>query len=76
MVKVDVIVRKDGEYRRVEFARRRRAAVEATSSRGTRAAVQLADVRGLLGSAPDIDRIYLEQWTERLGLGPLYREVA
>ncbi len=92
VVKVDVIVRKDSEYRRVEFARRRRAEVEGHQfsmvaiedliiskldwARGTRSEVQLADVRGLLGSAPDIDRTYLEQWTERLGLGPLYREVA
>jgi hypothetical protein len=38
--------------------------------------VQLADVRNLLRSVPEIDRPYVEYWTTRLGLGPLYREVS
>jgi hypothetical protein len=28
----------------------------------------------LLRSVPDLDRQYLAHWTERLGLGALYRE--
>ena len=42
--------------------------------RETRSEVQLGDVRNLLGSVPDLDRQYLAHWTERLGLGALYRE--
>jgi hypothetical protein len=45
------------------------------SMRESRSEVQLADVRNLLRSVMDLDRLYLEHWTERLGLGALYREV-
>jgi len=42
--------------------------------RASRSEVQLADVRNLLQSVPDLDRQYLAHWTERLGLGALFRE--
>jgi hypothetical protein len=90
MLKVDLIVRKDGEYRLVEFARRRRTTVGEAEisivapedliiskldwSRETRSAVQSADVRRLLRSVPGLDLDYLTHWTERLGLGAAYRE--
>jgi hypothetical protein len=90
VIKVDCIVRKDSEYRRTEFARQRRASIEGHGlalvapedliiskldwMRETRSEVQLADVRNLLRSVPDLDRQYLADWTERLGLGALYRE--
>jgi hypothetical protein len=32
------------------------------------------DVRNLLRSMPDLDKYYLERWSERLGLAALYRE--
>jgi hypothetical protein len=91
VVKVDFVVRKDTEYRRAEFARRRRVSLEGHSflivtaedlvisklewARDTRSEVQLGDVRNLIRSVPDIDFRYLEQWTARLGLEALYREV-
>jgi hypothetical protein len=90
VIKVDCIVRKDSEYRRTEFARQRRGSVEGHGiaivapedliiskldwMRATRSEVQLADVRNLLRSVPDLDVQYLARWTERLGLGGLYRE--
>jgi hypothetical protein len=90
VVKVDIVVRKDTEYRRTEFARRRRLTVEGQEvfvvapedlllsklewARGSRSAVQLADVRNLTESVTDLDRQYLDQWIERLGLSALYRE--
>ena len=90
VMKVDCVVRKDGDYRRTEFARRRRASVEGhglaivapedliisklDAMRETRSELQLADVRNLLRSVPDLDRPYLTHWTERLGLDALYRE--
>jgi hypothetical protein len=91
VVKVDFIVRKDSEYRRTEFARQRRATVEGHGfsivapedliiskldwARDTRSETQLADARNLLTSFPGLDGGYLAYWTERLGLGGLYREV-
>lgn len=91
-VKVDVVVRKDTEYRRAEFARRREVSFEDHRfsivapedlviskldwARDTRSEVQLADVRNLLRAMPDIDRAYLEHWATRLGLDALYREVS
>lgn len=91
VIKVDFIVRKDSEYRRQEFARRRRVEVEGQPlwivtpedlviskldwARDTRSEVQLADVRSLLASVPDLDETYLAHWTTRLGLDALYREV-
>jgi hypothetical protein len=90
VVKVDCIVRKDSEYRRTEFTRRRRGAVEGHGlalvapedliiskldwMRQSRSEVQLADVRNILASVPDLDQRYLTHWTERLELGDLYRE--
>jgi len=83
-------VRKETEYRRTEFARRRRLSVEGQElfvvapedlilsklewARESRSAVQLADVRNLAESVTDLDREYLAEWLERLGLSALYRE--
>lgn len=90
VVKVDVVVRKETEYRRTEFARRRRVAIEGQElflvapedlilsklewARESRSATQLADVRNLVESVVDLDRAYLADWTSRLGLDALYRE--
>ena len=92
IVKVDFIVRKDSEYRREEFRRRRRAMIDGVATfvvapedliiskldwaRDTRSEIQLADVRNLLDAVPDLDRAYLTQWVGRLGLDGLYREVS
>jgi hypothetical protein len=91
LVKVDLVVRKDTEYRRTEFTRRRRVSLEGHPffivapedlviskldwARDTRSEVQLADARNLLRSVPGLDRPYLERWTARLGLQALYRDV-
>ncbi len=91
LVKVDLVVRKDTEYRHTELARRKLVSLEAHPffivapedlviskldwARDTRSEVQLADARNLLRSVPGLDRPYLERWTARLGLEALYREV-
>ena len=90
VVKVDIVVRKDTEYRRTEFARRRRLTIEGQElfvvapedlilsklewARDSRSALQLADVRNLAESVTELDRQYLTEWMERLGLSALYRE--
>ena len=71
VVKVDFVVRKESEYRRVEFARRRRIRVEGQELsavtpeglilskldwvRETCSEVQLADVRNLLACVQGLD---------------------
>ncbi|PYM16184.1 MAG: hypothetical protein DMD81_13190 [Candidatus Rokuibacteriota bacterium] len=90
-MKVDFVVRKDTEYRRTEFARRRRVALEGHSffvvapedliiskldwARDSRSEVQLMDVRNLIRALPALDWSYLERWTASLGLEALYREL-
>ena len=91
VIKVDFIVRKESDYRRAEFARRQPTSVEGHGffivapedliiskldwARDTHSEVQLGDVRNLLTSVPGLEMEYLARWTERLGLGDLYREV-
>lgn len=91
VVKVDFVVRKDTDYRRTEFSRRRRLSFEGHPlfvvapedliiskldwARETRSAIQLGDVRHLLRSVPNLDRAYLDEWITRLGLASLYHEV-
>jgi len=91
VVKVDFIVRKDTEYRRAEFARRRRASADGWEffvaapedliisklewGRDSHSEVQMADVRNLLASVAELDRDYLARWVERLGLDALFREL-
>ncbi|MBI3630199.1 MAG: hypothetical protein HY217_11610 [Candidatus Rokubacteria bacterium] len=92
VVKVDFVVRKESEYRREEFRRRRRVTIDGVAifvvapedliiskldwARDTRSEVQLADVRNLLAAGSDLDREYLARWVTGLGLDALYREVA
>lgn len=91
VIKVDLVVRKESAYRREEFARRRRIRLDAEElwivapedlilskldwARESRSEVQLADVRNLLASVPNLDEAYLGRWTGQLGLEALYREV-
>lgn len=92
VLKVDCIVRKDSDYRQVEFSRRRAVSVEGHPFhlvapedlilskldwvRNVRSEVQLSDVRNLLASVENLDRDYLKHWAEKLGLSALYREVS
>lgn len=91
IVKIDFVVRKDGEYRRKEFSRRRKVSVDGQSfyfvapedlilskldwAKETESEVQLSDVRGLLKSVKRLDRRYLSRWAKRLGVESLYRKV-
>ena len=89
--KVDLIVRKDTPYRRLEFQRRRPVDLEGWSlqivsaedlvlsklhwSKESRSEFQLRDVRNLLDSVTALDEAYLEEWAGKLGLDELLREV-
>ena len=88
IIKVDFIVRKSEEYRRLEFDRRREVEVEDMKiwivskedliisklywARDSHSELQLGDVKNLLKSG--YDNLYLTAWTENLGLSDLLRE--
>lgn len=91
VVKVDCVVRKDTEYRREEFARRRAVLIAGQQvsivspedlilskldwAKESRSQLQLDDVRNLLRSVQGLDSEYLNRWVERLGLSTIYQEV-
>lgn len=91
VVKVDCIVRKETEYRREEFARRRAVSVAGQRifivspedlilskldwARESRSQMQLDDVRNLFRLVQGLDTAYLNRWADRLGLSVLYQEV-
>ena len=91
VVKVDCVVRKDTEYRREEFARRRGVSIEDQHvfivspedlilskldwAKESRSQMQLDDVRNLFRSVQGLDTAYLNRWADRLGLTTLYQEV-
>jgi hypothetical protein len=91
VVKVDCVVRKDSEYRRQEFSRRRTVIIDGRPitivapedlilsklewAKESHSQMQLDDVRNLLRSVENLDYAYLDRWADRLGLTELCREV-
>jgi predicted nucleotidyltransferase len=91
VVKLDVIVRKNGAYREEEFRRRRVAEIDGVKmwvvsaedlmlskldwARSSRSEVQLRDVRRVIEAQPGLDWAYVEKWAARLGLLDLLSEV-
>lgn len=90
LVKIDLIPRKDGEYRRLEFQRRHKVDFAGVSlwivspedlvlsklewSRESRSELQMRDVRNLLRTS--LDRAYLNEWAGRLGVADLLKEMS
>jgi aminoglycoside-2''-adenylyltransferase len=88
IVKVDFIIRKDNEYRRTEFQRRRLVQLDEMEiwivskedliisklywASDSHSEFQLRDVKKLLKSG--YDAVYLDEWTRKLGLSELLRE--
>jgi len=91
VVKVDCIVRKETEYRRLEFSRRRQVEIGGKMlpivsaedllisklewARDSQSELQLTDVRNLIASVTDLDWDYVRQWTTSLGLRDLLGRV-
>ena len=91
VVKVDCVVKKETEYRREEFTRRRAISVadwkffivspedlilsKLDWAKESRSQMQLDDVRNLLRSVQGLDTEYLNRWADRLGLTTLYHEL-
>jgi hypothetical protein len=88
VIKVDCIIRKSNEYRRVEFERRQKISIldfmtfivskedliisKLFWARGSHSELQLGDVKNLL--ATGYDAAYLQHWTRQLGLNNLLQE--
>lgn len=88
-IKVDMIVRKDSEYRITEFERRRRVQLGSVQTwiasredliisklvwaHDSGSELQRRDVRALL--APTIDTRYIDDWVNRLGINDLWNEI-
>jgi len=88
VIKVDCIVRKSSQYRRAEFERRQRIAIEDFSTwiaskedliisklwwaKDSRSEQQLRDVKNLV--ATGCDRDYIARWTRELGLANFWQE--
>ena len=92
IIKVDFVVRKDTPYRRMEFSRKKKIAVDGQDlcvvapedlilsklvwAKDSKSEVQLRDVRNLLQSVKGLDRRYLARWAKQLGVESHYREAA
>ncbi len=90
IVKIDFIIKKDTEYRKIEFERRRSIAFEGTEihiaapedlalsklywAKDSLSEIQIKDVKNLLETS-DMDMPYIEKWIKKLGLEEIYREV-
>jgi hypothetical protein len=88
-IKVDLIVRKDAEYRRVEFARRQPVKMHGVKtwivsredlilsklvwSKDSRSELQRRDVKTLLDES--MDRDYLQHWATRLDVAGALMEI-
>ncbi|PAW83489.1 MAG: hypothetical protein B9S33_13865 [Pedosphaera sp. Tous-C6FEB] len=88
VIKVDCIVRKNTPYRRAEFERRQRIAIEDFSTwiaskedliisklwwaKDSHSELQLRDVKNLASTG--CDAVYVEHWTRELGLHNLWLE--
>ena len=91
MIKVDLIVRKNSDYRKEEFSRRRIVKVDDHPfyivapedlilsklewAKDSHSEIQLGDVRNLLAAVPQLDRDYLAVRVDRLGLREVYQKV-
>jgi hypothetical protein len=91
VLKADFIIRKDEEYRNLEFGRRQRLRVGGRSVwvvspedlilsklcwvKKSESELQRRDVEDIFAAIPDLDRSYLREWSEVLGVRSLLGEV-
>lgn len=88
--KADFIVRKNEKYRKIEFGRRRKVTLDQVEvwvvsvedlilsklvwRRESRSELQLADVRQLIASIPELDWEHLIKWGKELGVAETLME--
>ncbi len=89
-MKIDFIVKKDSEYRKTEFERRKQVDIDGSKvfivsiedliisklvwSRQSRSDFQIKDIKNLLKEKIDLE--YIEQWVGKLGIDGFYREIS
>jgi hypothetical protein len=87
VIKVDLIVRKNEEYRIEEFSRKRKMTIDGATvwvvapedlilsklvwAKNSQSELQLRDVRRLLHAVTRLDRNYLDYWAKNLGVSDL-----
>ena len=90
VIKVDFIVRKDNEYRRTEFSRRKQVEIDGQMvsivapedlilsklewAKDSHSEMQLNDVRNLIKGEYPLDQQYIFQWVNQLGLTDIYQK--
>lgn len=91
VIKIDFVVRKSSPYRHAEFQRRRRMDLDGTQiwivapedliisklfwAKDSMSDFQLRDVKNLLTDAENLDKSYISEWVQALGLGHVYDKV-
>ncbi|MDO8141005.1 MAG: hypothetical protein Q6358_05855, partial [Candidatus Brocadiales bacterium] len=91
IVKIDFIIRKDTQYRNVEFKRKRSIVFEGLEinvtspedlilsklfwAKDSLSEMQIRDVRNLMKTVSDLDVRYIGKWIKELGLEDIYKEV-
>lgn len=89
-IKIDFIIRKDTEYRKIEFERRKQVEIDGFKvfivtiedliiskllwSKDSRSDFQINDIKNLLKEKIEVK--YLENWVDRLGVTDFYREIS
>ena len=92
LVKVDFIIKKDGDYRDLEFERRKEVEVAGNRmnivsaedlvisklfwAKDSRSQIQLEDVRNILEDVKNIDKDYIKKWIKSLDIEEIYLEVS
>ena len=91
VIKIDFIVRKESEFQDVVFSRRKKVFIENAPmwfilpedlilaklqwAKDSHSELQLKDVKNLLATVKDIDRVYIKKWVKKLDLSQLYNEL-
>ncbi len=92
VVKVDLIVRKDSEYRHIEFQRKRRVQFGGIPiwiaspedliisklhwAKDSFSEMQLKDIKNIFNSLSNLDNEYIRHWVKNLKLSAIYEKVS
>ncbi len=90
IVKVDFIVRKNSEYRKLEFSRRKYFDFEGMKiaivspedlvisklfwAKESHSEMQIKDIKNLMASVENLDYNYIKKWVKELGIENIFNE--
>lgn len=88
--KIDFIIRKESNYREIEFMRKQKIELDGASiwvvapedliisklawAKESFSEMQLGDIRNLFRSIKTLDRIYIDKWVQKLELNEVYKK--